>query len=483
MKIANTCTGILLLILIVISAGAQSYHAMNGSAYAGVLSNFVNPASPINSPFKWDISILGAQSTTSNSAVSITNLTLANLTPNNINNIIIQPTTGNGSRSIDNVADFHLLNVRYNIDNLQCISYGFRVRTYTHGYASPFKYNDTTSGFFQFLSYNSNLGSSPFNSYGYNEAWVENDFSYARILTDNEDNRLSAGVTLEVLRGISGVYGALNNVSYRSEPNRNVITNGGVTVLYSSTYSALNENDRAFKNLMQFKKAGKFSLATSVGFEYVVKKNVFDEPYNPKNYYLKIGASIMDLGNNNFNTAPYSFNVTVPKGGLTDTGIDNQTYRSKGQDNVKRVLLNDFQDTAQMQQTFKMSLPTRFVLTLDKSVSDIFYINAMVNINFYSQNVSDVYKIKTGELNRLIITPRLENDVWGIYAPIQYTEKHDLMIGAALKLGPLLIGLHNINWLQRTKIEGLDGGGYMALHFQPRLKKLHHSLDCYTGDL
>jgi len=481
MKITSTCIRVILFIVIIANANAQSYHAMNGSAYAGVLSNFVNPASPINSPFKWDISVLGAQSTTSNSAVSITNLTLANLTPDNINNIIVQPTDGNGSRSIDNAADFDLLNVRFNIDNIQCISYGFRVRTYTHASTSSFKYIDTTSGFFPFLSYNAS--SSPFNASGYNEAWVENDFSYARILSDNDGNRLSAGITLEVLRGISGVYGALNNVSYQSEPNRNVITNGGVTTLYSSTYSALNDKDRVFKNLMDFKNAGKFSLGTSVGVEYVVKKNVFDEPYNPKNYYLKIGASIMDLGNNNFNTAQYSFNVNVPKGGLTDTGIDNQIHRSKGQDNVKRVLINDFQDTTQMQQTFKMSLPTRFVLTIDKSISDYFFINAMLNINFYSQNVTDIYKIKTGELNRLIITPRLENDVWGIYVPIQYTMKHDIMVGAALKLGPLLIGLHNINWLQRTKIEGLDGGGYMALHFQPRLKKLHHSLDCYSGDL
>ena len=477
----NICISVLLLPAIVFYSSGQSYHAMNGSAYAGVLSNFVNPASPINTPFKWDISVLGVQSTTSNSAVSITNLTLANLTPNNINNIIVQPTSGDGSRSIDNAADFHLLNVRYDIDNLQCISYGFRVRTYTHADASPFKYIDTTSGFFPFLSYNAS--SSPFNASGYNEAWVENDFSYARIISDNDDNRLSAGITLQVLRGISGVYGALNNVSYQSEPNRNVITSGGVAALYSATYSNLNDKDRAFKNLMNFKKAGKFSLGTSVGVEYVVKKNVFDEPYNPKNYYLKIGASIMDVGNNNFNTAEYSFNVTSPDVGLTDTAINNQIHRSKGQDNIKRVLLSDFQDTLQLQNAFKMSLPTRFVFTLDKSISDYFFINAMVNVNFYSQNVTDIYKIKTGELNRLIITPRLENDVWGIYAPIQYTMKHDIMLGAALKLGPLLIGLHNINWLQRTKIEGLDGGGYMALHFQPRLKKLHHSLDCYTGDL
>ncbi len=463
---------------------AQSYHATNGSSYAGVLGNFNNPASGVNSPFKWDFSVIGGQSTTSNDAVSITNLSVKNLTPKNINNIKFQPTSGYGTRKFFNNSDLHFLNVRYAIDQNQSVSFGIRVRTCSSLKTSSFDYVDTISGFTSFLHYNTIKNRDlPFNLAAYNEAWVENDFTYARVLQDDVEKRLSGGITLQLLRGISGVYLGLNNISYTESNHVNTIGSGSdATLLYSNTYSAMDSKYTLYKNLSRLKSAGKLSLGASIGLEYIVKEQVFDEKYSPEHYSWKFGVSIMDIGSNSFATSKSSFIIDSAMANTTDTSLTRQFQSTSldKQNNIKDVLLKNFTVSASFRPSFKMTLPTRLVLSVDRSLGDNFYVNVLASINFYSRDVADYYNIKTTELNQLIITPRWETAVWGVYAPIQYTVKDRLMLGFAAKLGPLLFGIHNINWLQKTKLEQFDGGGYIVLHFQPSMLIHHHSLDCFS---
>lgn len=461
---------------------AQSYNALNGSSYSGVLSNFVNPASSINTPYQLDYSVLGFQTNTSNAGIVISNLSLANLTPKKINNIIFQPTTGTGSRTIDDNSDIHLLNFRYTIDELQSVSFGMRVRTCNHIWASPFNYITAIRDFNSFLGYNGGSNAGPYNINVSNEAWTETDFGYSRILSDNEENRLSVGGTLEILRGLSGVAVTLNDITYQSQANRNVITGGSIQSIYSANYSAMDTQYSDLQNLQRFKAGSRFGLGASLGIEYIIKKNVFDEPYSPQNYYWKFGASIMDIGSNNFKTDPYSFQVNTPSVGLTDTAIINRLNSPfDSVKNVTNILRQTFQNGSYLKSKFKMSLPTRLVLTIDKSLGNDFFVNIMGNINFYSQQITNIYRIKTAELNRLTLTTRWETDRWGVFIPLEYTERKQVLLGAALKLGPLVIGLHNINWLQHSKLEQFEGGGYFALHFTPKLKKRHHYLDCFDG--
>ena len=487
MIMLNKNTGLALLIglfsgTFFINSEAQSYNALNGSAYSGVLGNFVNPASAVNTPFEWDYSLFGFQTNTSNNGVSISNLTWSNLTPKNINNIIIQPTTGTGSRTIDNCSDFHLLNFRYSLDQTQSVSFGMRVRTCNHIWASPFNYSPEVKDFNSFLTYNADRGSVPFNINITNEAWSETDFGYSRIVLDNEERRISVGGTLQILRGLSGVAENMYDVTYQSQPNRNIITSGGLTNIYSANYSAMDSQYTPFQNLKRFKGAAKYGIGASFGIEYIVKKNVFDESFSTENYYWKFGASIMDIGHNNFGTNVLSFDINTPNPGLSDTLLNNKFHSPYDSvRNITNALWSTFSNAKRLQTKFTMSLPTRLVLTIDKSLGNDFYINLMGNINFYSQDITDIYHIKTAELNRLTLTPRWETEHRGIYIPIEFTERNQLVLGAAVKFGPLIFGLHNITWLNRYNLEEFEGGGYLALHFTPNLNKMHHFLDCFDG--
>ena len=481
MKIARGYVLIILLIIALISANAQSYHAFNGSAYAGGLGNFTNPASAVNSVFKWDISVLGFQTNFSNNALSITNLSVANLTPDNVSKIIIQPTNGYGVRNFTNLSDLHLLNIRFNIGDNQCMSYGLRLRSNSFMEAAPFSYIDTISGFNGFIHYNNiKQRASPFYFHGYNETWLENDFSYSRVLSDDDEHRFTGGITIALIRGFSGSYAGIDNLNYTASDNKNTITSGEATLLYSANNGKLDSKYTALKNYKALIKASKLRLGASFGFEYLIKEQVFEEKYTPKNYSWKFGASLMDIGSNKFDTDTSSVMVTSPDNGLTDTSLQNQFHINKNDNNFKNVLLANFMAKRIFERTYKMSLPTRLVFSVDKKITDNIFVNALISINFFSNDVSDIYNIKTTELNRLIITPRWETAAWGVYLPILYTPKHEMMLGLAIKAGPLVVGLHNVNWLQRSKLEELDGGGYLALHFQPfSIVRQHHSLDCF----
>ena len=55
-----------------IKTEAQNYHATNGSAYAGSVGLFNNPASGINSVYKWDLNLFSFQTTaTTNNIAAI----------------------------------------------------------------------------------------------------------------------------------------------------------------------------------------------------------------------------------------------------------------------------------------------------------------------------------------------------------------------------------------------------------------------------
>ena len=305
---------------------------------------------------------------------------------------------------------------------------------------------------------------------------------YSRILIDNETSRLSVGGTLEILRGLSGVAENMYNVTYQAQANSNLITSGGLTSIYSANYAAMDSQYSVGQNLKRFKAAAKLGVGASFGVEYVIKKSVFDQSFSTQNYYWKFGASIMDIGNNNFGTNVLSFDINTPNPGLTDTLLNSKLHSSYDSvKNLTSVLWSSFTNAKRLQSKFKMSLPTRLVLTVDKSLGKDFYLNLMGNINFFSRDITDIYHIKTAELNRLTLTARWETEKRGVYIPIQYTERNQILVGAAVKIGALVFGLHNITWLSNKKLEEFEGGGYLALHITPNLKKMHHYLDCFDG--
>ena len=108
------------------------------------------------------------------------------------------------------------------------------------------------------------------------------------------------------------------------------------------------------------------------------------------------------------------------------------------------------------------------MINFDKHIIHNFFINTELTIPVLSLLVKKAFVIK--DMNLLAITPRVELKNVGAYLPILFNNRKQLWVGAALKLGPILLGTHNLGNLF-SKNTTQSGGGYIAITIRPWEKK------------
>jgi len=457
---------------------AQSYHAINGSPYAGVESMYVNPASTVNSAYKWDLSLFSMQEVMSNTMFTINDGSILNY-----NNAYSGFTPGIRSRFLHENLDFSLFNFRIKLDNKSAFAFGVRGREFFNSKTRPFYYNDTISTAQSFLHDNT---SQPYlQGFGTTNSWGEINLNYSRIIQQSSNSRLSAGITFAYIRGVSGASGNTNHLTYQEGAASNgsnfyTLTGGSVMAEYSNNYDLTSNNYSFAKNAKIFLKNTIPSFNLNFGVEYLFRNYspYPDEELNSENYDWKIGASILDLGDNYYKRASSSFYTSSPKTTATDTSLITALNQLNYLKSIRDTLSHYFNVMDTLHGNFSIANPTRLTISVDRNLGNHFYINGQLNINFYSTEPSS--NLKTREINLLTITPRWETAKWGFYMPIQYNAQGQLWVGGAIKLGPLLIGMHSLDFIKwfKTGTQTYNGGGYIMLNIHPFGKKENDGINC-----
>ncbi|MFN7821540.1 MAG: hypothetical protein ACK5PO_01085 [Bacteroidota bacterium] len=130
---------------------------------------------------------------------------------------------------------------------------------------------------------------------------------------------------------------------------------------------------------------------------------------------------------------------------------------------------------------FRVSLPTRLILNFDKKIYGGIYVNTNLSLNFFSD--ASPRKWRTNDNNLLAITPRWEKRALGFFLPLQLTQQGHFWLGAAVKLGPLTLGLHSFELTKALAREpNLRGGGYLLFSIHPfGKKKVPNNLECWEN--
>ena len=465
-------------IVIFTAVQSQSYHAFNGSPYAGVSSMYVNPASTVNSAYKWDLNIFSFQEVISQNLGTINSGSLIKY-----DSAYTEFTNGLRSRFFHSNIDFSLFNFRIKLNQKSAFAIGGRFRAFGNLKATPFYYNDTISSIQSFLHENKIVNF--LQGFGTHSGWGELNFNYSRILKQSQNARLTAGITLAYMRGLSGGHANINHASYYEQKDNNgnnyyILTGGSALVEFSANYDSLDAKKSSTGNTKSFFKNTQSSIGLNIGFEYLFKKGaVFnDEPLTSENYDWKIGLSILDIGKNKYKHANGSFYAGDPKYTSADTFLLTAFNNVTSLKNIRDTLRNYVNVLDTLSSNFIISNPTRLTLSVDRNLGNHFYINGQLNINFFS--TEPWKKLRTREVDLLTITPRWETNKWGVYLPIQYNTQGQLWIGGAVKLGPLLIGFHSLDiykWF-KTGTQTYNGGGYIMLNIHPFRKKEYDGIDC-----
>lgn len=465
-----------LLALLQLSLHAQNYHAFNGSSFAGVESMYNNPSSTVHQAYKWDVQLFGVQSMLSNQAFQLNNNSLPSTGGSTFSLL-----SGLRSRALHAAADANLLNLRYSINAKNAVSIGFRTRAYGHLKTGEFNYSDTITSLNGFLHANNQVNF--LNGYLTHAGWAQLGFNYSRVIMQSANSSLSAGITLNYIKSLSGAYGFMSHVNYKEEQKNNgyiyTINQASAGLAYSDNYLIDKNSNRQSASNFISKAPSTFGL--DIGVEYLYKNGLptDDEEVTPGNYDWKIGISIMDIGRNKFNPVNGSFYATRPLG-IEDSVIQKKIEHVQNVVQLRDSLNTMFSSLAAVTGRYYISLPTRMVINIDHSLGNHFFINANASLNFYS--TQQARGLHTRGLNLITLTPRWETQAWGFYLPVQYNTQGQLWVGAAVKLGPLLMGVHSLDFYKwfKTGTQTYNGGGYILLSIHPfkKRERVINELDC-----
>lgn len=446
-----------------LQVNGQSYTSTYGSAYAGSTGIRNNPSASVNAAYKWDLTFLTVQAKVSTNSLFMRNDSV----------FLTHPFK---NRFLHNNADFSIMNFLYKPNNKHAFALNLRGRTYNHIRTEPLVASDSIYDIRDFLIQNR---TTPYlEGFATHTGWLEADLNYSRIIHESYNSKLTGGITVQVMRGISGAFARINKLSYlETKTSTDTIYNflsGGSAFGYSSNYD---ESPSGTTSASQFVKNSLTGLGFSIGAEYLLygENNNSYQQNNAINYQWKIGVALMDLGANKFKSGEFGGQYRNIDPTITDNDLDNKFMNIESGRDLRDSLATVFTVAENISNRFKIGNPTRLVINVDRAFGNNIYVNTDLSINLHG--TSGFRRLLSREVNLLTVTPRWETLNWGFYLPIQYNSQNQFHIGAAFKAGPLVLGLHNLQWVKQIK--NLSGGGYLMLSIHPfNKRKVISKLDC-----
>ena len=460
-----------------ISATAQNYHAVQGSFYAGSLGIANNPASMLNNPYKWDVTVFGTQLKSTTNILTIHDYSLLSNPAKSSYSLDSGEYPRKGLLSYNT----NLFNTRITLNRRQAIGFGMNLRALTRIKSSEYKFLDTIGNTADLL--NMNQGNQPMDARGINSTWVEIFFSYSRTIIETAKERLNAGITLRGSRGISGAFFTVENISFDKRsfggPTQNVLSNARASYGYSINFDQWQKEKSASENISDLFRYADGGASFDLGVEYLIKTQEIPT-YEDDDYYdynWKLGLSLLDVGANQFRYGRESRSLAGIRSDMADTLLDDKFRNATSFAQVNDSLATIAQNFSTLSGKFTVLNPMRLVLNADRFLQNDFYINAEVSVNLSSLFKKYHY---VNELNFITVTPRWETRRWGAYLPIQYNAGGKFWIGGAFKAGPVLFGFHNwANLFSKKSMQ--NGGGYLAIvikSWNDSWNKRDKRLDC-----
>ncbi len=442
---------------------SQNYHAVQGSSYAGSLGVGNNPASIVNTPYPWDITIFGTQEKHTTNALTIYKYSLLS-SPAKSEYLF---NTGNYSRYAHGNFNVNVLNARFALGRERAIAFGMNMRGYANTKTGPYNFIDTLSTTRQFFD----LGNNSIKLQGdvTSSSWIELFGTYSQTIWDHETNRLNAGVTLKVSRGVSGAHGNVQNVQARrtSHGDETIyrIESGEAQYGYSHNFDTWNNNRSTSQNLRDFLSHTAAGISMDFGVEYILKPAgmpAWDEDAY-YDYDWKVGVALLDIGFNQFRYGMHSRAVAGIRENVYDTVFDERMNGVEGIETFNDSLAGIVNTMRNLRGDFKIINPARLVVNVDHYFFDAFYVNADLSINLSPLAKKNLH---VTEQNLFTVTPRWETKTLGAYLPMMVNTEGRFWIGSAFKVGPLLLGIHNwANIFSKNKMQ--HGGGYLAFVIRP----------------
>jgi outer membrane protein OmpA-like peptidoglycan-associated protein len=447
---------IALLVLLICPRPAvgQTLNAMSTGNYAGIGGLNFNPASIVDSRFKFDLNVASVQYFFSNNYLLAKPLIFARrmLYKDPYNSsydavkkdllMPIEPTTSGVVRARQH-AEFQLpLAFMLTTGKRSAIAINLRNRyeltvdNLNPQTASMF-YNELNDPRYLGVAMNNDGITSNFMN------WQEFGFTYGRVLMNANKHFIKAAVTAKWLAGNAASFIQADELSVTfNDPN--TMTLSSPRIQYARTARA---DIDLFTRRELFSNIEAKSVGWDAGFVYEFRGRIgnfkyTDEDYRSRlrrdknKYTLRLGVAINDIGRLEYDRLPLTRDHSA--------NISNWDFSSVKAHNIRTW------DTAYSKMvnyipgadsTFSVRLPTGIIANVDLHLFGGFYVNAAMQ-----RRISKFGKEATTTLYApewFAVTPRFETRHFGIYIPFLVRE-NIAQIGATVRLGPVFIGSNNL---------------------------------------
>ena len=449
----------LLLVMLAFAGRAQDFLGYSNSNYAGVSGIDLQPASIVDSRYKFDATITGFSLNFANNFVGVSQdafkyqkgyndsagfwpfSRMPAFSNPDFQDIYLKQRVNNQSKSVYLSTQLVLPSFMVTLDRKSALAFNWRVRTYVNvdGVESELA-NLMYSGLKDSIYWQRTFKNENFSMQ--TMTWAEYGATYGRVVKDNGEHYMKAAGRVKFLQGLQAAYMFIRELEYD-------FTNDDTLSLFNSDVSyGHSTNFELDQGEVKYKLVSKPSVGLDLGFVYEWRPDHKEHKYdmdgetdlwyrNKNKYKLKIGGSIVDIGSIKFEKGAGSRNF---KADIKDWNLDSLDFTSI--DAFDDTLRNRFKFTED-KGIFSMNLPTAFSLQVDYNIYKGFYANLT---GYYALQFKN-NEHKTHDITTISIAPRWENKWFGVFVPVSYNAYRNTMIGLDLRLGPLIVGTQNIGSL------------------------------------
>ena len=457
-----------LVLLCLVNVQAQDFLGFANSNYAGVSGIDLQPASVVDSRFKFDASLIGFNLAFGNNYVGIKKAAFT--TKDAFNDpdfqdkyLVERPSKHNKSVYLSN--QIVLPSFMFNIDKKSAFAFNWRVRTYLNV--------DGVEPQLAKLAYEglefSDLWDQRFENKNFSiqtMSWAEYGFTYGRILKDEGKNFYKAAVRVKILQGLQAAYMYIDNLKYNFR-NDDTLSLFQTEVDYGHSTNFDFDADK-----IKYKFVSNPGVGLDAGFVYEYRPNYGSYRYNldgdtglyrrdRNKYKLRLGFSVTDVGRIKFQKGQYSnnFNADVQLWNVHDLDFNS---------------VQDFDDTLRLkfqmntvEKYFSMNLPTAFSMQVDYHVWKNFYLNLTP---FYALKFKN-NKDKVHDVSTISLTPRWDHKWFGVFVPLSYNGMSNANVGTSIRVGPLMVGTGNLlSLISKKEMYNTD------FHFILKLPIMHRRI-------
>ncbi len=454
-----------ILYLISYNLFSQDFSGISSGNYTGVTGVMLQPASIVDSRYKFDINLFTTDVQYSNNYFLVDRDALLKFNKNNFDDYqtfkakyLSEANLASGEKAFFNISNRTQLPLSFmaTLSKKSAFALTFQSRSMIQGRnITPDLAKLAYNGF-----YYQPLNNRPIDASGLtinSLSWVEAGLTYGRVLFSNDRHFLKGAFTAKYLGGVA----SLNMGSQ----NFNIGVNSDSTINVNANNFRYNHNKNADFDMVFDKNfrpdANAFGIDAGLVYEYRGNlknfkyiKNDDEKSYladrrDVNKYIFKLGVSILDAGMFTFEKPD---NVNSFNANITSWDIKNAHYNSIKE--FDTALANRVVANANDPRKYNVYLPGALSVQLDVRFVKGLYLNVMA---YRPLKMGSDAGTRFDNYGYYTITPRYERRHFGVYFPYTFSDKNDLTnyrenrLGATVRLGPLFIGSSNLGTMAFKK--------------------------------